>query len=65
MLWHWRKLQQPVVSETEKKSVKEAVRLDTLAVVEGLGGAVRPARAAVGLVADVVDHVLALGPVGA
>ena len=33
-------------------------------VVEGLGGSVGPAGSAVGLVADVVDHALALWPLG-
>ena len=37
---------------------------DAETIVEGLGGAVSPAGAAVGLVANVVDHGLALGPGG-
>ncbi len=36
---------------------------DANTIVEGLGGAVSPAGTAVGLVANVVDHGLALGPV--
>ena len=38
---------------------------DADTVIEGLGGAVSPARATVGLVADVVDHRVALGPLNA
>ena len=37
---------------------------DAHTIVEGLGSSVSPAGAAVGLIADVVDNRLALGPVG-
>ena len=51
------------VSHREKGGELSTGR-DAHAIVEGLGSSVSPAGAAVGLVADVVDDGLALGPVG-